>query len=126
MDQLEARGRIERWRRTRRPYGRMPEELWEVVVSLAEADGAYAVARDLDLNYAALKRRLERAAGARGARAAGFVEVAAAHLIGTAAATPGSVVELAAADGTKLRVRLRAEEALDVVALAGAVLRHGV
>ncbi len=45
MDQLDARQRIERWRRTRPPYGRMPEELWEVAVSLAEVDGAYAVAR---------------------------------------------------------------------------------
>ncbi len=40
MDQLQARRRIERWRRTRSPYRRMPEELWEVAVSLAEADGA--------------------------------------------------------------------------------------
>ncbi len=125
MDQLEARRRIERWRRTRPPYGRMPEELWEEAVSLAEVDGAYAVARDLDLNYATLKRRLEGAAGARGARGAGFVEIDAAQLMG-AAATVGSVVELAAADGTKLRVQLRAGEALDVVALAGAFLRRGV
>jgi len=125
MDQLDARRRIERWRRTRPPYRRMPEELWEVAVSLAEVDGAYAVARDLDLNYATLKRRLERAAGARRARAAGFVEIDAAQLIDAAGAA-GSVVELAAADGTKLRVQLRVDEALDVVALAGAVLRRGV
>ena len=124
MDQLDARRRIERWRRTRRPYGRMPEELWEVAVSLAAVDGAYAVARALDLNYATLKRRVQRATGARRAAGAGFVEIDAVQLMG-AAGMAGSVVEIAAADGTKLRVQLHPGEALDVVALAGAVLQRG-
>jgi hypothetical protein len=126
MDQLESMRRwIKRWRRTQPAYARMPEELWEAAVALARVDGAYAVARDLGVNYATLKRRVECAAPGRAPSAgAGFVELDAAEVFGAREQT-GTVVELAGADGTKLSVRLRGSEPLDVVALAGAFLRRG-
>ena len=126
MDQFKAmRRRIEDWRSTQPAYARMPEELWETAVALARVDGAYAVARHLGLNYATLKRRLERSAAARAQSAArGFVELDAAQMFGTAASA-GSVVDLARADGTKLTMRLREGEKLDVVALANAFLGRG-
>jgi len=123
MDQLDARRRIERWRRTRRPYGRMPEELWEVAVSLAAVDGAYAVARALDLNYATLKRRVQRATGARRAGGAGFVEIDAVQLMG-AAGMAGSEVELSDASGTTMVIRLATDQAVDVAALLAAFRRR--
>ena len=43
------RRRIERWRRTRRGFAWMPEELWADAVALARVEGAYAIARDLAL-----------------------------------------------------------------------------
>ena len=126
MDHFKAmRRRIEDWRSTQPAYARMPEELWETAVALARVDGAYAVARDLGINYTTLKRRLESPATASaesGVR--GFIELDAAQMLGTAALA-GTVVELARADGTKLTVRLRDGETVDVVALAHAVLRRG-
>jgi len=119
--------RIEHWRRVRAKRSPMPAELWESAVSLARVHGVYAIARALQLNYETLKQRVGRVAqdGRDGAaRASGFLAIDAAPLIG-AVGTAGSVVELAAADGTKLTVHLHGGEALDVVALAGAFLRHG-
>jgi hypothetical protein len=114
--------RIESWRRIRQGLGRMPEDLWVEAVALARTEGAYAVARDLKLSYASLRKRLERATSPRRPRrtrsaAKGFVEIGGGELIGTLA-TGGSVVELTRRDGAKLVARLSGAEALDVVALS--------
>jgi hypothetical protein len=116
-----GRRRILRWRHRQPAYARMPEELWQEAVALARVDGAYAVARDLGVSYATLKRRLH-AAGADRVQGteAGFVEIDAAELLGGSA--PATVLELCG-DGTKLTVRMHGP--LDVVALADAFLRRG-
>jgi hypothetical protein len=126
MDGMETmRRRIARWRRTQPAYARMPDELWAAAVALARVDGAYAVARDLGVNYGALKRRVDRSAAPRAERSAPrFVELNGAEVFG-AREPADSVVELSGADGAKLTVRLRNGEPLDVVALAGAFLRRG-
>jgi len=118
------RRRIESWRRTRQGFAWMPEELWAEAVALARSEGAYAVARDLELSYATLRKRLEQTAKPgrprrTNAAAKGFVEVGGGELIGALAAG-GSVVELTRSDGAKLVVRLSGAEALDVVALSEA------
>ena len=120
-----VRSGIEHWRSVRAKHARMPEELWKAAASLAEVDGAYAIARELGLDYAALKRRVERAATLRRESISrGFVELDGAQLIGATQAA-GSVVELGGPDGAQLTVRLRGGEALDVVALAEAFFRRG-
>jgi hypothetical protein len=116
--------RIEDWRRTRQGLAWMPEDLWAEAVSLARSEGAYAVARDLQLSYGTLRKRLERATRPgrpRRSSAAprGFVEVGGGELLGSLAAG-GSVIELMRSDGAKLVVRLSGTEALDVVALSEA------
>jgi hypothetical protein len=121
---VEVRRAIERWRRGRVGRARMPAELWEQAVSLAEVEGAYAVARKLGIDYSTLRARLERRIAVdRGERrqAAGFVEVG---LIG-AGGRVSSVVELSRADGARLRVELDAGQRLDVAALAEVFCRRG-
>jgi hypothetical protein len=118
------RRRIEDWRRTRRGLAWMPADLWAEGVALARSEGAYAVARDLKLSYASLRKRLTRAPSARRPRRTssatkGFVEIGGGELLG-AVAMGGSVVELTRSDGAKLVARLSCAEALDVVALSEA------
>ncbi|MBI5503527.1 MAG: hypothetical protein HY899_01895 [Deltaproteobacteria bacterium] len=38
----------------------MPEDLWADAIAVAEAQGAYCASRELNVNYATLKRRTER------------------------------------------------------------------
>ena len=117
------RRRIARWRRTRRGFAWMPEELWADAVALARVEGAYAIARDLALSYTSLRTRLARTtppARPRHAKAAqGFVEVGGGALLGALGAG-GSVVELTRRDGVTLVVRLSGAAPLDVVALSAA------
>jgi hypothetical protein len=103
----------------------MPEDLWAEAVRLARSEGAYAVARDLQLSYGTLRKRLGRTMKAGdqprrpGSAVKGFVELEGGELLGTLSAG-GSVVELTRSDGAKLVVRLAGAEALDVVALSEA------
>jgi hypothetical protein len=121
--QLEAvRERIEHWRRTRKKRTAMAEELWTAAVVLTEERGLYPVARRLKLNYDALKARglaaeLERRAGP--SAAPGFVELPAAQVFG-APPRPSSEVELESTDGSRMTIRMRAGEALDVGQLSAA------
>ena len=118
--------RIESWRRTRQGLAWMPKDLWAEAVALARVEGAYAVARDLELSYATLRKRLAKTrkpSRPRHTNAAskGFVEVGGSELSGTLA-DGSSVVELTRSDGAKLMVRLSGTQALDVVALSEAFL----
>ncbi len=97
----------------------MPKELWAEAVALARVEGAYAVARDLELSYATLPKRLEQATGRGGHGHDSGGEEASARseaeiLSGLGAG--GSVVELTRSDGAKLTMRLAGAGALDVVA----------
>lgn len=119
------RRRIESWRRTRQGRAWMPEDLWAEAVSLARSEGAYAIARDLQLSYGTLRKRLERTTKPgrpRGfsAAAKGFVEVRGGELLAGVLAGGGSIIELMRSDGAKLVVRLSGAEAVDVVALSEA------
>jgi hypothetical protein len=46
------------WRRTARPRQAIPEPLWQAAAALAQSLGVSPVARALQLNYGALKRRV--------------------------------------------------------------------
>jgi len=122
-----VRQRIEHWRATREKRSPMPEKLWEAAVSVARVHGVWATTRVLRINYESLKSRVSGGATdgrAGAARSAGFVELAAGQL-GGPGERAGTVVELAAADGARLTVRLPSGEGLDVVALADAFWRRG-
>ena len=113
------RARIEAWRGSEGKGRGMPEELWEEAGAAAQLLGVFRVARALSLNYVTLKRRAgmadrERQAAGR----ADFIE-----LPGLSAPFVGSgdeaVVEVLAADGAKLTLRVKAQN-LDMAALVNA------
>ncbi len=113
------RGREEfaRWRGVRRRGARIPQRLWALAVRLAGEHGVSRTALALGLDYYALKRRLEAAAGQEGeARrsGSGFVELPPTALPGTAAC----VLELVDGRGSRLRIELRDGAAAGVEAVA--------
>ena len=109
--------RFERWRRTHKGRGRIPESLWIAAVKAAGRYGLAKTARVLGLDYSALKKRVAAADSGsipdRGT-VARFVELA----------PPASgdsrecVLELEDAGGAKMRVHLKGVEAPDLAALS--------
>ena len=119
----QLRRRIERWRCTRTKRSPMPPALWMAATELARELGAYRVAREIGVGYGSLKDRAG-AQGETGARQAkAFVELDGASLFSAAPATVRSEVELWDARGTKMVIRLAADQAVDVAALLAAFRR---
>ena len=120
----QLRRRIERWRWTRAKRSPMPPELWKAATELARELGACRVARELGVGYGSLMDRVG-APGGTGQRAAeAFVELDGASLFSAAPAPERSEVELSDASGTRMVIRLAADQAVDVGALL-AVFRRG-
>jgi hypothetical protein len=102
----------------------MPPELWMAATELARELGACRVARELGVGYGSLKDRVG-APGETGRREAeAFVELDGASLFSAAPVTVRSEVELSDASGTRMVIRLAADQAVDVGALL-AVFRRG-
>ena len=121
LEQIERRFR--RWREGRKRGERIPVALWSAAVDLAQEHGPHRIALELRVDYAGLKRRLERAEGAaRG----GQVETRFVELI----AAPASItmgrcecaVELENGRGEKMRVELNGDGLAGLSALCGAFL----
>jgi len=116
--------RLAAWRRAHGGRGRrLPEAVWDDAVRLAREGELSAVARALRLRPEALARRV-RSAGRGPAREAPptFVEVS--HLPACRPSDGGGCqVELVAPDGARVTVQLRDPTAVDLVALAGGLLR---
>jgi hypothetical protein len=113
----EVRRRIDAWRWTRLKRSPMPEELWAQATKLARRLGVWRVTRDLGLCYESLKRRAEEGGG-REPRATRFIEMRGADLLAPSS-SDGIVVELSAADGTRMTVRLGLGAIVDLPALVG-------
>jgi hypothetical protein len=114
------RRRFERWRRTRKVRGRIPEPLWAAAVKLAGTYGIHRTAKALRVDYYSLKKRVEGGPAATastvpvGAAGATFLEVPPAAWPGCGECT----LELEDAGGAKLRVHLKGFEAPDLAALS--------
>ena len=61
-DFLELKGRLAEWRSSHPRRSPLPEEFWTAAVELARKHGLYRTARALPIDYANLRRRLNRAA----------------------------------------------------------------
>lgn len=79
--------------------------------------------RALGVSYESLKRRVEEKASRKESQV-GFVEVRGADLMGSMA-SDGAVVELFAADGTRMVVRLGRGSTVDPLALIAAFRQQG-
>ncbi|MGB6489290.1 MAG: hypothetical protein WBE91_20665 [Steroidobacteraceae bacterium] len=120
------RDRIEGWRQSSPKSRNMPEELWKEASMAAKRLGACRVARALGVKYETLKQRV-LASGAAGiggevtvlpSSGTQFVDLTGLSGLSHAAADE-AVVELAAADGARLTIRLKGA-GLDVAALVSA------
>jgi hypothetical protein len=119
------RDRIEGWRQSSPKSRNMPEELWKEASAAAKRLGACRVARALGVKYETLKQRV-LANGAAGFGGEATVLPSGTHFIELTGLSGLShtgadeaVVELAAADGARLTIRLKGA-GLDVVALVSA------
>lgn len=101
----DAWRRFERWRRSCRGYGRIPNELWQVAAEAAAVHGVEATASRLEIDAARLKQWM-RSAGDSDAAATPpirFVELAPLPPDSTAECT----LELEDPSGRKLRISLK-------------------
>ena len=99
-----AEERFARWREARRRGARIPADLWEAAVDLAEAQGVQRVADALHLDVDRLGRRMQRAV-----HDTQFVEMLVPAMTGratTATDVRQCVVELHNAHGATMRVEL--------------------
>ena len=119
----DLRRRILKWRRSRARGTRMPDPLWLAATRLARVHGVNPVARALHLDYYSLKRRTQGAKGTRPAVAEKppvFLELG----LPPGSGAGGTVLELAARDGSKMTARIPPGSQLDLVALAEAFWRR--
>jgi hypothetical protein len=110
------RSRIEGWRQTRPKSRPMPEELWQEASAAAKRLGTGRVARGLGLNYEALKQRVMSNGSSRRRSSAGgeaqpegaeFIELSGFPALGQSGARDEMVVEMVAADGARLTIRVK-------------------
>ena|SRR5208337_3725373 len=111
------RAKIADWRRLRPRTRPMPESLWSEASRAARRLGIWRVARELKVNYMALKKRTARSAPTRrGAQPSKRREVASAapqfiELSGLgrqeSVVREETVMDLVASDGTRMTIRLK-------------------
>lgn len=121
--QLEAvRREFDTWRQSRTSRSRIPENLWMLAANLARECGVFRTARQLHIDYSALKNRLNsmetRIVRSTPARI-GFVEVVPSPAAGFSECT----VEIERRKGTKIKIHLKSREAPDLGAIGNAFLR---
>ena len=117
----EARHEFERWRQSRTNRSRVPENLWNLAGEVARGCGVFRTARELHLNYNALRNRIKPSASRVGRKEpapAGFVELMAAPAIRFSECT----VEIERGKGTKVRIHLKSPEVPDLGAISNAIL----
>lgn len=113
--------RVEAWRSRGGGRGsRIPEELWNEAVEVAQVAGLHATARALHFNYERLKERAGPSAGKQSGDANQFVEFQLPQVSGGAKL----VVDLWGREGEQVRMELSGVSGMDVVALAQTLLRR--
>ena len=116
QDLKTACQRFEAWRRTRIGRSRIPAELWDLAVSLAERHGNSRVSKTLRLSYRDLQRHAARTDPTVQPPASSFVELD----LGRSFPLPECVIELQEPKGSKITIRLSGSNSLDVIALSKA------
>jgi len=117
--ELVARGFAD-WRARKGTSDRVPAELWTSAVEAARVHGTTTTAQRLRLNHSVLKRRVDGAGAAGGAREQRFVELPMSRVV--AAAPPPSAsescVEVEDGAGFRMRLLLRGATSAEVAAAA--------
>lgn len=116
-DELEQlRQRLNEFRSTHALRSRLPESLWTAAAELAKREGMYQTARMLRLDYTGLKKRMENHNPAKRSRTTGapsFME----FIAPGAKPVTDCAIEVESAQGSKLRLNLRAVATSELVNL---------
>jgi len=115
--------RIENWRIAKQGRRAMPEELWQAAAELAGQYSTNRIAKELRLNYNALKNRVNREQGRNlpsVVPSAEFVELRA----GGAGMAEACEAELETAGGAKLKIRYTRDMGIDIGKLWQETLRR--
>lgn len=116
----QVRGRLQEWRRSRKPGARIPEDLWMAAVKLAKKYRPARVAHTLGLDYDGLKRRVKTAkqhGTSEPGSQPGFIEIF------PFASTSHCQCTIAIEDrrGAKMKLELKGASAGDVAAVSRAL-----
>ena len=111
----DLQSEFERWRRSRRRGTRIPEALWRAAAEAAGECGVSKTAQTLGLDYYGLKKRLESTFEVSEPEPTGGHEFLEIPLFASA---PDCVLEMADAQGARLRVELRGSATAHCEALA--------
>jgi len=116
--------RLKTWRATRRPGQRIPEDLWQAATDLARIHGLSRTTTALKLSYYDLRRRLQAGADSdnRRGRPPVFVEVPSLPLPPDGGAR--GTVELVAASGARLILRVPDVGPAGLLSVVELFLRH--
>ena len=114
--------RLEAWRASRSVGQRIPEELWQEAVSLAQIHGLSYTSTALKLYYYGLQRRMGHPRRSPKVQPTSFVELAAP----IPALVDHGTLELHRPSGSRLTLRLPQARAQELLPLIGLFLRQGV
>jgi hypothetical protein len=114
-----VRDRLERWRRAEGRGRAIPEEIWRSAAGLARQHGLSYIARSLGLNFYRLRSRL--AAESKDVETVSAAPVFIDLGVNGRGGPSGCEIELAAADGARMTVRMSGPEPGALAALAQAL-----
>lgn len=135
----QLKQQIQDWRRAKaNPSVPMPGALWGAAIRLAKGFGVCRISRAVGLDYGWLRKRVNESSGPVAPGPTRFVELPPILALPSAPARQaqkdpdfsdplgaGSVVELSAPDGARMRVRLEAGTPLDLAGLVSSFLGRG-
>lgn len=110
---VRGQDRFEAWRRSRKIGARIPDKLWSLAVTLAEAHGLSRTASALKLDYHGLKNRVAGRNCDSSSVAPAFIELTPLPL----GPSTECVVEFEDGLGARMRVHLRGCEIPDLAVL---------
>jgi hypothetical protein len=121
-----VRRRFQAWRETHKPRSRIPDPLWRSAVRVVGVYGLNRTARALQLDYYALKKRIEQEAPVNGSTATAPAAVSKAEVVTPflelvpplSVGASECVLELENAAGAKMRVHLKGVASPDLAALS--------
>lgn len=121
----DVRRHFEHWRQSRAGRSRVPEDLWGLAAGVALEYGLYRTARELRLNYNALKGRITSASPSlyrKDPSPTAFIEMV------SPCPAPFSecTVEIEDRRGTKMRIHLKSSQTPDLGTISNAFLRARV
>ena len=121
----DVRRQFEHWRQSRTGRSRVPEDLWGLAAGVAGEYGLYRTARELRLNYNALKVRIKSASPSlrrKDPSPSAFIEMV------SPCPAPFSecTVEIEDRRGAKMRIHLKSSQAPDLETISNAFLRARV